>query len=152
MKLVALHETSRLADKTPAPRVSGELSRQISDLNIRNAEALNRWAEQVGSQISRFAKRLKFNVNVELVKLDDWRQGGAAFVRVFYQTGDLSRTNEIAVRIMDSNNVKVAFPPELAATVGLKGTEQVFRSHKARDSAVKLVMALLEENDDFGPE
>lgn len=138
-----LSEAGRLLDKTPAPRVSGELSGRASDINIRNAEALNRWAAGIANKAQKLVDRLKLDARVETARLDDWRQGGASFVRVYYRT-ELDPTHrEIVVRIMDSNNIKINFPPTLGISLGFGRSEQTFRSHGARDAAIKLLSTLL---------
>lgn len=109
MRLFDLCEGDRLLDKVAGPRIKGGLAKMASEANIHNAEVINKLAVSIMRGIRRNKKG--FSTQIDLSKLDDWRQGGAAIIRVSMPSDGLIRP--LTITVMGDNNIVIKLPAEV---------------------------------------
>ena len=95
-------------DKSYQPRMGGTLSKRSTELNIENADDLNSWATQIHNRISEYIRKEKrknpeININVESLRMEDWRTQSAAILVVNVNYTPRVSGTEIQITVLDDN-------------------------------------------------
>ena len=134
--------TEKALDKT-SPLPLGELSKEMSKVNIGLANTLNKWAAEISSKVNRYVKRLKrrpegvSNISVRSIPIGDKKGGDAAIIVIMIED-----IGEVEISIIDSNRVIVTMSQFIANSVN-KGRMRKFLPNK--DKVSDYLIGILEK-------
>ena len=115
-----------------SPIKLGEISREVSNLNIGLARKLNSWAAKISGKVNKYVQRLQkrpggaAKVTVRHIPVGDVKTDAAAIIIV-----NVQGVGEIEASIFDNNKATIRMPDNVADSVN-KGKNRKFLSNKDR--------------------
>ena len=127
-------------DLDDSPRIKlGEVSRELSKVNLETARKLNSWAAKISTRVDRYAERLKKtnpNIKIRSIPVDDSKTEAAAIIII-----DLGNRGEVETSLFDNNKIAIRMTDKIARTVN-KGRIRKFLSNK--DKVADYLIGVLE--------
>lgn len=134
--------TEKNLDQSYKPKIGGELSRAATELNIKNAEKLNKWGVAIHNRINAYIKRLKHrgsHITIRMIPMEDWRTQSASIVVVEISEGEWKV--EIEITIFDDNMTTIKMSEYIADIIN-KGINR--KDFKDRDKVADYVISGIE--------